>query len=261
MWQHSGSKNKTVMKTIYSKISIFFAILLLAPIFVQAQQSSSNLSVNASTVIESRHYWRGIPVSTAPTFTGSLSLAAGNFTAGYWGGYSFDNTYAEFDFFMSYSIGNFSISLWDLYVDLENDGSYDKYWNFTDSTTTHNFDLTLSYRISNNFPLTTSLSTMVYGADGRMEDGEYKQNYSTYLEFSYPVQINENDNLNFFLGSSIMDEPNAYGTGAGFGVVHTGVMATKSIKVSEQYSIPVTATIAMNPQSEFGYFVLQLALL
>jgi hypothetical protein len=239
------------MKSLYTIIFIIFISITA----IAQDQATSKFTSDVGLKITSRHYWRGIPVSSAPCFEGSLAVKTGGFTLGYWGGYAFDNTYSEFDFFASYEIGNFTVSLWDLYVISDETDFLDyhpdqRYWDFDRETTTHNFDLTASYQFGDRFPLKVALSSMIWGAD-RDENGD--QRYSTYLELGYPVKINPVTKLDFFLGTVLNNEDSAYGDS--FGVVHTGASGTRVIKVSDTFSVPVTATLAMNPQKEIGYLI------
>ncbi len=247
------------------KKTAFIIAFLLAFVSIQAQDTLVNskesiIKTDLGVKITSRHYWRGIPVSSAPCFEGSLSASIGGFTIGYWGGYAFDNTYSEFDLFGSYSIGNFTIGFVDLYVigDENNLATYhpeQKYWHFDRTTTAHNIDVTASYKISEKFPLKVSLSSMVWGGD---RDEEGNQRYSTYLEFGYPVNVSPSMNLDFFLGTVLNNGESAYGDS--MGVVHAGVTGTKNVMLNKHFSIPVSATIAMNPQKQIGFVILAIGL-
>lgn len=242
------------------KLFALFAIFIISmPLFAQ-EKEESKLKADVGLMFTSRHYWRGIPVSSAPCFEGSLSVTKGNFTIGYWGGYAFDNTYSEFDIFGSYSIGNFTFSFIDLYVisDEDNLSSYrpeQRYWNLDRESTSHNIDLTASYNFGEKFPLTLSYSTMVWGAD---RDAEGKQRFSNYLEAKYPINLANNTSLEMFCGMTLKDKPGAYGDG--MGIVHMGVSSTRRIVISDKISFPVTATLAMNPQKEIGFLVLAIGI-
>lgn len=240
---------------------VFALVCFIMTLTAFAQNNEDKkLKADVGLTFTSRHYWRGIPVSSAPCFEGSLALTNGNFTIGYWGGYAFDNTYSEFDIFGSYSIGNFTFSFIDLYVisDEDNLGSYhpdQKYWDWNRETTSHNIDLTASYNFGEKFPLTLSYSTMVWGAD---RDEEGKQRFSNYLEAKYPVNLAENTSIEMFCGMTLNDKPGAYGDG--MGVVNIGITSTRVIKASEKIQFPITATIAMNPQKEIGFLVLAIGI-
>lgn len=242
------------------KITLIIAIILSATtLFAQdtlVDTKESLIKTDVGMKITSRHYWRGIPVSSAPCFEGALSASIGGFTLGYWGGYAFDNTYSEFDIFASYSVGNFSIGFVDLYVigDENNLATYhpeQKYWHFDRTTTAHNIDVTASYVISEKFPLKVALSSMVWGGD---RDANGDQRYSTYLELGYPVSVSNTMTLDFFLGAVLNNGESAYGDSAG--IVHAGVTGTKQVALNKRFALPVSATLAMNPQKQIGFLIL-----
>lgn len=220
----------------------------------------SKLKADVGMTFTSRHYWRGIPVSSAPCFEGSLALTKGNFTIGYWGGYAFDNTYSEFDIYGSYSLGNFTFSFTDLYVNSDENamGAYhpeQRYWDLDRETTNHNIDLTASYNFGEKFPLTLSYSTMVWGGD---RDANGDQRFSNYLEAKYPLTLAEDTNLDLFCGMTLNDEPGAYGDG--LGLVNVGVSSTRTLRINDKIAFPITATIALNPQKEIGFLVLAIGI-
>lgn len=244
------------MKNIFVLLII---ITMSTSLFAQ-ETEENKLKADVGLTFTSRHYWRGIPVSSAPCFEGSLALTKNNFTIGYWGGYAFDNTYSEFDIYGSYAIGNFTFSFIDLYVisDEDNLPSYhpeQRYFDLNRETTSHNLDLTASYQFGEKFPLTVSYSTMVWGAD---RDEEGKQRFSNYLEAKYPINLAQNTSLSLFCGMTLNDKAGAYGDG--MGVVNMGISSTRVIKVNENISFPVSATIALNPQKEIGFLVLAIGI-
>jgi len=250
-------QNQKIMKIL----SVTFIMILISLTIYAQENEKSAVKADIGLQYTSRHYWRGISVSSAPCFEGSLSLNKGGFNIGYWGGYAYDNTYSEFDINGSYTFRNFTFSFIDLYVisDEDNLASYhpeQRYWDFNRETTSHNIDLTASYNLGKRFPLTLSYSTMVWGAD-RDENG--KQRFSDYLEAKYPFSLAENTNLELFCGMTFNDKPGAYGDG--IGVVNIGVSSTYTIRINEKIAFPVSATIAMNPQKETGFLVLAIGIL
>lgn len=234
-------------------------IILSLSIFSLCTFAQEKLTADAGLTFTSRHYWRGIPVSSAPCFEGSLSVSKGGFTLGYWGGYAFDNTYSEFDIYGSYTIGGLTLSFIDLYVnsdetDLANFHPKQKYGEFDREKTSHLIDLSASYSFGESFPLTLSYSTMVWGND---RDANGDQRFSNYLEAKYPIELS-NASLNVFCGATLNDKSAAYADAAG--LVNVGVATTRTINVTESFKIPVTATVAFNPQKEAGFLILAIGL-
>lgn len=236
------------MKKSVLKISVLFTLIILF---------ASNINVNAQGKVSikpevtTRHYWRGIMVSNTANFEMDMAYTNKNFTFGAWGGYAFDNTYSEFDFHVAYKFSDhFDIAVWDLFAnrDRASIDDYD-YWDFDRSTTNHLIDATLNFHLGEKFPLDISWSTMLYGRD---LDKNGNQNYSTYVELGYPVEIG-GEKISLFAGYNLFDEC-TYGKDAGF--VNIGATATRNIKITESFSLNAWAKVAINPQAETANLIL-----
>jgi hypothetical protein len=102
---------------------------------------------------------------------------------------------------------------------------------------------------------------MLYGGANAGEvvlepDGTYKKNkYSTYVQASYPL-INDNKvNLSAFVGAgfALNDKRFLYGNGENsFDIVNVGVKATKTLKITDHYSLPVAMMAMWNPSNKFA---------
>ena len=212
---------------------------------------SSNLTTNAqgkvtvSSSVTTRHYWRGIMVSNAANFEMDVAYTNENFTFGAWGGYAFDNTYSEFDFHVGYKFNDhFNVAVWDLFANRDR-ASIDDY-NYLDldrKTTNHLIDASFNFYFTEQFPLSLSVCTMLYGRD---LDADGDQNYSTYIEFGYPIKIG-GEKLSLFAGLNPF-ENQVYGKSVGF--VNIGATASREIKINDKFSLDTWAKVAINPQAE-----------
>ena len=220
--------------------SIFTTLL-----FFNLQEAKSQINVDLNSTITSRHYWRGIMVSNSVNYEGDLVLHAKDFSFGAWGGYAFDNTYSEFDFHMAWQISDrLSFSVWDLYASRDRCSIDDyNYFDFDRKSTNHLLDASVNYVVGEKFPLKISWSTMLWGRD---LDAKGNQNYSSYLEVGYPL-VTGATNINLFAGLNIF-ENSTYGEHTN--IVNMGLTATKKIKLTENFQIPVWGTIAINPEAE-----------
>ena len=220
-------------------------LLVLMFIMVSNLTVTAQGKVSVSPSVTTRHYWRGIMVSTAANFEMDVAYTNENFTFGAWGGYAFDNTYSEFDFHVGYKFNDhFNIAVWDLFANRDR-ASIDDY-NFLDldkKTTNHVIDASLNFYFTEQFPLSVCVSTMLYGRD---LDADGDQNYSTYVEFGYPVEIG-GEKLSLFAGLNPF-ENQVYGKSVGF--VNIGATATREIKINEKFSLDTWAKIGINPQAE-----------
>jgi len=217
---------------------------------------SSNLTTNAqgkisvSPSITTRHYWRGIMVNNSANFEVDMAYTNKNFTFAAYGGYAFDNSYSEFDFHVGYKFNDhFNIAVWDLFANRDRATINDyNYLDLDKSTTNHLIDASLNFYFTDNFPLSISLNTMLYGRD---LDANGDQNYSTYVEFGYPVKIG-GETVSLFAGLNAF-ENQVYGEN--FGFVDIGATVTRTVKITENFSLITWAKVAINPEAETGNLI------
>jgi hypothetical protein len=234
------------------KITFKLASLLVLIIIM-----TSNLTVNAqgkvsvSPTVTTRHYWRGIMVSNSANYEMDLVYNNNNFTFGAWGGYAFDNTYSEFDFHMGYKFSDhFNIDVWDLFANRDEESIDDhNYLDLDRSTTNHLIDASFNFYFTEQFPLSISVATMLYGCD-LDDDGD--QNYSTYVEFGYPVTIG-GEKVSLFAGLNPFANQ-VYGDT--FGFVNVGATATREVKITDKFSLNTWAKLGINPQAETANLIL-----
>lgn len=230
------------MKKITFKLSTLLVLVIIM---------ASNLTVNAqgkvtiSPSLTTRHYWRGIMVSNSTNVETDMVYTNDNFTFGAWGGYALDNTYSEFDFHVGYKFSDhFNVAVWDLFANRDRASIDDySYLDLDKSTTNHVIDASFNFYFTEKFPLSLSVSTMLFGRD---LDADGDQNYSTYVEFGYPVKIGE-QSVSFFAGLNAFEDQ-AYGDS--FGFVNIGATTSKNIKITDNISLDTWAKVAINPQAE-----------
>lgn len=217
--------------------------MLCATVSVAAQEGALKGSISADVV--SSYVWRGATASAAPNIQPTASLNWKNFTMGVWGSFDLQGEYKEVDFFLTYSLKDLSLTLTDY-----NWGFQEKYFMYKKARTEHILEAALSYGGSEAFPLKMTVATMFYGQDKKPADPS-KNAYSTYAEFSYAI-----GSVTPFVGATF--DEGMYGTGAG--VVNVGVTATKEVKISSDYSLPLFCTFAVNPRKEDVFLVFGLRL-
>ncbi|MFA6924482.1 MAG: hypothetical protein WC223_09540, partial [Bacteroidales bacterium] len=87
------------------------------------------------------------------------------------------------------------------------------------------------------------------------KDTTLENYYSTYFELGYSFLCSKND-FDVFLG--ITPFPCAFGNA--FGVVNIGISSRHDIKITDEFSLPVKASLVYNPQFENLFFVLGITL-
>ncbi|WP_077196882.1 hypothetical protein [Prevotella ihumii] len=217
--------------------------------------------------LETTHLWRGLEVSKGLTLDNEVAISDNNnhFRFGLWGGMQIAGNYKEFDYYVSYTNGGFSASLWDIYNFSDgiyaNDRAY-KIFNYDCHDTGHFLDATIAYNFGEKFPLNLSWSTVIAGRDrGALN----QQNlYSTFVQASYKAY--EDDNFvvtpsiggNFALNPEDGSHATFYGKSAGINDVRLNV--TYKLKIGN-HPLPVTATAMWNPEANKGYFCASVNLL
>lgn len=214
-----------------------------------------NIGVN----LKNMHTWHGSVVTPGAMIATSLEYktADDKFTAGLWGGASFNGDYKEFSYYTSYQFtNNFKTSLisHNNYSNSENPNifSYDKY-------TSPNFvDIVLEYTVSESFPLNVYWSTILFGNGGDFEekiDGEVNNSYSTYVQLTYDLISEDRTKLSVFTGGAFSPttEKTFYSESAN--IVNIGIQLDKKINIFN-HDLPVSTTAFWNPETKIG--VLQL---
>lgn len=238
-----------IMKKSYKMIAKSFLGLVFATVSISATAQESKGSFSTGADVVSSYVWRGVPQDvTYPSGTPNIqpyaSYTIGGLTLGAWGSSSFSGTVKEVDLYATYAFcSRLSATITDY-----NWTFGQSYFNYK-KTTDHFFEGTLCYTGSESFPICASVNTMFYGADKKDSTG-VDNAYSTYVELSYPIT----SNAKLFVGSSLFDSPKVYGN-TGFSVINVSLKVSKSIEITDKFSLPVYGVVGVNPQSKGAFFV------
>ncbi len=133
----------------------------------------------------------------------------------------------------------------------DGEGVY-RYFSYpNDGYSGHLLEGTIGYTLPESFPLSITWNTFFMGKGNKKADG--KNSYSTYVEFAYPFSVKGVD-----MGISMGFTPwqnTTLGTDNGFKVTSILLNASKSIKITDSFSLPVFANIIANPAHEDIHFV------
>jgi len=224
--------------------------ILLAIGFVASATAFGQEKVETTIAADvvSQYIWRGQDlghVSVQPTLGVSykgLSLTA-------WGsvGLTDANDTKEFDLTASYTLGGFNIGITDYWFNdgLDPDARYFKYGAHS---TNHLFEATVGYDFG---PVALQWYTNFAGNDGVNKDG--KRAYSSYFEANVPFRLGGAEWT--ATAGAVPFATTSYAT-TGFAVTNLALKATKSIKVTDSFSLPLFAQVAANPCSGCAYLVL-----
>jgi len=235
--------------------------LPLARVSAQINKSSASTSQTSpfkvTADLVSSYYWRGSVSSCTPNFQPTFSVFKGGLEIGAWGSTSFDGNYKELDLYASCTAGPLKFTLTDYDWNLTGVTTV-KYFNYKSKETGHIYECSVGYTGPESFPLSISANVMFAGADKKWDEtlgaqDSSKQAYSTYIEFGYAFKY-----FSLFIGITPSDGyyGDYYGGYGGFNVCNIGLTATKNIKISDAFSLPLKATLGFNPQKEDAYLVL-----
>lgn len=209
--------------------------------------AQDNVEVTVQADVVSQYIWRGQDcgdISVQPTLGVSykgLSLTA-------WGsvGLSDETDTKEFDLTLAYSIAGFNIGITDYWFDAYESGA--RYFEYAAHETSHVFEVNVGYDFG---PVAFQWYTNFAGGDGVNDDGD--RAYSSYMELSAPFTFGGVD-WNAAIGA-VPYTTSYYAEAGGFAVTNVMLKASKDIKVTDKFSVPLFASINANPSSEKCYFV------
>ena len=229
-------------KVIYT---LFVMVVASATSVIKAQE----VDFTVGTDIVSSYVWRGA-YQTSAAIQPSLGFSVSGFSLSAWGSIPTQGEAKEVDFTAAYEKSGFSIAITDYWW--AGEGAY-KYLMYESKRTDHLFEATIGYELPiEKFPLSLSLNTMFAGAD-------YKANgdraYSTYITAGYPFKVKDVD-----LGLSLGFTPAESIYADKFSVTHLGLKASKELKITDSFSIPVFGEIIVNPRGEDIFFVFGISL-
>jgi uncharacterized protein (TIGR02001 family) len=250
-------KSTTVILLSYS---LLFAILINP---ASAQQDTCKSKLDVSADLMSRYIWRGINLGgSSPSIQPGMEFTHGNLAIGAWGAYSFSDaiTRQEADLYISYTIADmFSFGVTDYF--LPNEDTLNNYFNYSKDKTNHVFEVSAKFSGTEKLPVSLMVATNVYGADAKKSNG--KNQFSTYIELGYSFKVKETG-CSAFIGftpdnpDKSKGETGFYGPGAG--VINLGLTATKEIRITDSFSLPVNASLITNPQAENIFLVFGISL-
>ncbi len=223
---------------------IVFAFSLLCGFTAHAQDT---VETTIAADVVSQYIWRGQDlgsVSLQPTLGigyKGLSLTA-------WGsvGLTEPADTKELDLTLAYTTGGFNIGITDYWT---NDGQDPRarYFKYDAHGTNHVFEANIGYDFG---VASIQWYTNFAGNDGLNKDG--KRAYSSYVEAIVPYTFAGVDWT--ATAGAVPFATESYGT-TGFAVTSLELKASKDIKVTDTFSIPVFAQVAANPCAQKAYLV------
>ena len=216
------------------------------------KESGSGVSLYGGFDVASAYAWRGNLLVSGANFQPNIEFDAGPFAIGAWNCTDFHGDYKELDLYTSITAGQVTFTFTDYYT--PEDASA-KYGNYKNDETSHTFEFSVDW--ASEFGLDASMNVLLYGADKKywLEDDDpdeaTKNAFGTYFEIGYTGSIKDVD-FRPCVGM-VFNQSTWYGDGTGthkgVNVVNIGVKASKEIKITEHFSLPVYACFGYNPQA------------
>ena len=236
---------------------VFCAVLSILSLNAWAEdEGGSNFSVSADVV--STYVWRG-SYQAGTSIQPYMEFNTGNFAFGAWGSVDIAGFgYKEVDLMACYSFKNLTVGFFDYWV--AGEASYN-YFDFSKSTL-HLLDAWVNYSF-NRLPLRIDWYTIVAG-DGNYckywKKGKLKKAFPTYIEATYAFSLKE-VNLEAAIGISPWNSSTLYnrydegGRTDGLAVINLSLKASKDIKITDNYALPVFGQLIFNPAKEDSFLV------
>ena len=220
---------------------VLFAMGLAASAATLAQE---NVETTVAADVVSQYVWRGLDLGSAAVQP-TLGIAYKGLSLAAWGstGITEASDTRELDITASYAVGGLNVGVTDYWF---NDPE-ERYFLYDTHRTSHVFEANIGYDFG---PLSLQWYTNFAGNDGVNKDGD--RAYSSYVELSVPFRLGAAD---WTATAGAVPFTTSFYETNGFAVTNVTVKATKSIRVTDSFSIPLFAQITANPCSQKSYFV------
>ena len=222
-----------------------FVLGLIALFGASAIKAQDEVEVTISADVVNQYVWRGQELGNS-AFQPTLGIAYKGLSLSAWGstGLTEAADTKEFDLTLSYTIGGFNIGVTDYWFNAGLDPQ-NRYFKYDAHSTNHVFEANIGYDFG---VASVQWYTNFAGNDGVNKDGD--RAYSSYFEVSAPFKLASCDWT--ATAGAVPYATDFYGTN-GFAVVNLALRATKDIKVTDSFSIPVFAEVMGNPCSQKAF--------
>lgn len=211
-------------------------------------QNEEKVETIISGDIVSSYIWRGQNLGSA-AIQPTLGVGYKGLSLTAWGSYGLVNSddVKELDLTLAYSFGGLNIGVTDYWFDAGLDPD-NRYFKYDAHGTNHLFEANIGY----DFGIASlQWFTNFAGNDGVNNDG--KRAYSSYVEAAVPFKLSSIEWT--ATAGAVPFATTFYGT-SGFAVTNLSLRATKEIKVTDTFSIPIFGQVTANPCSQKAYLVL-----
>jgi hypothetical protein len=209
----------------------------LLPFISVFSQEGSESGFSVGSDFYSSYIWRGTKYGSGPAVQPSMKYSKDWLTIGAWGSFDFSE-YQEADLFLSFALpAGISLGLTDYYFPgLE-------YTDYSEASGSHAFELNAGFS-AGNFNLAANY--VINKAGGVGSSGRDK-----YFQAGYSFKY-----FNLFAGAG--DGWHTYDSETGesnFAICNLGIGTTRTIKVTDSFSIPISGQLIFNPDKNQMFLV------
>lgn len=235
------------MKNVFRRASLLLGLLLIA--------APASAQVHLGADLMSRYVWRGFDFGESFSIQPTLEYSTARFSVGTWASYSIaaDGSAAnEHDLYASYTAGPVTFGLTDYYFPAppSSNGvpSGAQFFNFdSDGEGAHYLEPSMGISGPDTFPIS------VYGAIVAYNDPDN----SIYLEAQYPFTV---DDVEIGITAGIVPMESAFYGTTGPAFVNAGLSVSKTLPITETFSLPIGVSYIINPYTERSFLVFGLSL-
>lgn len=195
----------------------------------------------------SRYVWRGRDYEQSPAVQPWMEASWKGFTLGAWASYRLAGAgIQETDLYLTKNFGDFKVSVWDYYN--FTDTLPGNYFDYRDATTGHLFELQVAWNSSwNHNSLDLLLGWFFAG---------YDKDRSYYVETRWTRILSENSKAGLVLGFT----PKAGYYAPRAAIVEVGINYIQNMKFSDEFSVPLSLSLILNPEEKNLFLVAMLSL-
>ena len=227
-------------------VRLFFltALSLLGAAAVEAQDK---VEATVAADVVNHYIWRGQDLGHT-AFQPTLGIEYKGISLSAWGstGLTESTDTRELDLTLGYTIGGFNIGVTDYWFS-EGKDPEGRYFKYDAHGTNHVFEANVGYDFG---PVALQWYTNFAGNDGVKKNG--KRAYSSYFEVSAPFKLATCDWK--ATAGAVPHYTSSYST-TGFAVVNLALRATKDIKITDSFSVPIFGEVVGDPCSQHAYLV------
>ena len=233
-------------KLVAFQCLVFILLFVKSLVLFAHSDSVPAISTSAGIDLVSHYVWRSQDNEHTPGLQPELSVTWKEFTLGFWGAYRIvgpgDH---EIDFYLEKSIGSATFSICDYWN--YSDSTTNNYFNYSKQITAHSFEAQVLLSGAEKLPFNLLAGYFFYG---------YDLSKSIYIKLQYLHSFRA-FNTQTFAGF----QPKGEFFAPIAAVVNLGCTITKSTELTKCWSLPMSISCILNPNSEHVYLVAGITLL